>query len=172
MTKTVVQDPISPDLKQVLRRLKLGKMLDTLPERLTLAKQQHLSHAAFLELVLADEATRRDTTSAARRAHTAGLDPGMRIDTWDDTAAVRYDHTLWNELTSLRFLDGPHGAWFWGRSGWARRTWPPRSATSRCAAGSACSCCAPTQCSSGSRPPASTTASRPKCAGSPKSSYC
>jgi DNA replication protein DnaC len=110
VTKTVVQDPISPDLKQVLRRLKLGKMLDTLPERLTLAKQQHLSHAAFLELVLADEATRRDTTSAARRAHTAGLDPGMRIDTWDDTAAVRYDHTLWNELTSLRFLDGPHGA--------------------------------------------------------------
>jgi len=110
VTKTAVQDPISPDLKQVLRRLKLGKMLDTLPERLTLAKQQHLSHAAFLELVLADEATRRDTTSAARRAHTAGLDPGMRIDTWDDTAAVRYDHTLWNELTSLRFLDGPHGA--------------------------------------------------------------
>jgi len=34
MTTTVVQDPISPDLKQVLRRLKLGKMLDTLPERL------------------------------------------------------------------------------------------------------------------------------------------
>ena len=110
MTKTLVQDPTSPDLKQVLRRLKLGKMLDTLPERLTLAKQQHLSHAAFLELVLAEEATRRDTTSAQRRAHTAGLHPGMRIDTWDDTAAVRYDRTLWNELTSLRFLDGPHGA--------------------------------------------------------------
>jgi IstB-like ATP binding protein len=110
VTKPMVQDPISPDLKQVLRRLKLGKMLDTLPERLTLAKQQHLSHAAFLELVLADEATRRDTTSAQRRAHAGGLDPGMRIDTWDDTAAVRYDHTLWNELTSLRFLDGPHGA--------------------------------------------------------------
>ncbi len=117
MTKTVVQDPISPDLKQVLRRLKLGKMLDTLPERLTLAKQQHLSHAAFLELVLADEATRRDTTSAARRAHTAGLDPGMRLDTWDDTAAVRYDRTLWNELTSLRFLDGPHGACLLGPVG-------------------------------------------------------
>ena len=98
----------------MLRRLKLGKMLDTLPERLTLAKQQHLSHAAFLELVLAEEATRRDTTSAQRRAHTAGLHPGMRIDTWDDTAAVRYDRTLWNELTSLRF-HGPHGAWFWAR---------------------------------------------------------
>ncbi len=42
-------------------------MLDTLPERLTLARQQHLSHAAFLELVLADEVTRRDTSSAAPR---------------------------------------------------------------------------------------------------------
>ena len=152
MTKAIVQDPISPDLKQVLRRLKLGKMLDTLPERVTLAKQQHLSHAAFLELVLADEATRRDTTSAARsasapsarhgadaglwtyansrsivrsrsvsaaarRAHTAGLDPGMRLDTWDDTAAVRYDRTLWNELTGLRFLDGPHGVCLLGPVG-------------------------------------------------------
>ncbi|HWT50382.1 MAG TPA: ATP-binding protein, partial [Mycobacterium sp.] len=47
-----------------MRQLKLGRMLDTLPERLILARQQHLSHAAFFELVLADEATRRDTSSA------------------------------------------------------------------------------------------------------------
>lgn len=73
--KPVVSDSISTDLQRVLRQLKLGPMLDTLPERLTLARQQHLSHAAFLELVLADEATRRDTSSAARRAHAAGLDP-------------------------------------------------------------------------------------------------
>lgn len=107
---TAVTDPISSELKHVLRRLKLGKMLDTLPDRLALAKQQHLSHAAFLELVLADEATRRDTQSAQLRARKAGLDPGMRIETWDESAAVRYDRVLWNELTSLRFLDGPHGA--------------------------------------------------------------
>lgn len=110
VAKTIVEEPISTDLKRVLRQLKLSPMLDTLPERLILAKQQHLSHVAFLELVLADEATRRDTTSAARRARTAGLDPAMRLDTWDDTAGVRYDRTLWAELTSLRFLDGPHGA--------------------------------------------------------------
>ena len=42
-TKHVVTDPISTDLKQVMRQLKLGRMLDTLPERLTLAHQQHLS---------------------------------------------------------------------------------------------------------------------------------
>jgi DNA replication protein DnaC len=34
----------------------------------------------------------------------------MRIDTWDTTAAVRYDQQLWNELVSLRFLDAHHGA--------------------------------------------------------------
>ena len=91
-------DPVSPELKQLLRTLKLGKMLDTLPERLALARQQQLPHADFLELLLADEVTRRETNSAARRARAAGLDPDMRLDTWDTTAAVRYDQQLWNEL--------------------------------------------------------------------------
>lgn len=113
----VLADPISAELKQVLRTLKLGKLLDTLPERLTLARQQNLPHADFLELVLADEVTRRDTNSAALRARAAGLDPGMRLDTWDTTAAVRFDQQLWNELVSLRFLDGPHGALLLGPVG-------------------------------------------------------
>lgn len=110
-------DPISADLKQILRTLKLGKMLDTLPERLTLARQQNLPHADFLELVLADEITRRDTSSAALRSRAAGLDPGMRLETWDTTAAVHFDQTLWTELTTLRFLDGPHGALILGPVG-------------------------------------------------------
>jgi DNA replication protein DnaC len=109
-SKPAVTEPISPDLKKVLRQLKLGQMLDTLPERLTLAHQRHLSHAAFLELILTDESTRRDTSSAARRARAAGLNPAMRLDTWDEAAAVRYDRTLWTDLTSLRFLDAAHGA--------------------------------------------------------------
>ena len=136
VTKHVLTDPISPDLKRVMRQLKLGRMLDTLPERLTLARQQHLSHVAFLELVLADEASRRDASSAARRARAAGLDAAMRLDTWDDSAAVRYDRTLWTELTGLRFLDGPHGALLLGAVGAARPIWPPRWATSRSAAAS------------------------------------
>jgi hypothetical protein len=109
-TPAALSDPISGDLKQVLRALKLGRLLDTLPERLTLAKQQHLAHADFLELVLADEVTRRDTNSAALRARAAGLDASMRLESWDATAAVRFDQQLWNELTSLRFLQAPHGA--------------------------------------------------------------
>lgn len=117
MAKTTVVDPVSPELRTILRTLKLGKLLDTLPERLTLAKQQHLPHADFLELVLADEVARRETNSAALRARTAGLDPTMRLDTWDTTAAVRYDQQLWAELTTLRFLDAPHGALLLGPVG-------------------------------------------------------
>ena len=95
-------DPVSPDLKRHLRTLKLGQLLATLPDRLTLARQNKLPHADFLELPLSNEVTRRENGSAARRARTAGLDPDMRTDTWDPTAAVRYDQQLWNELVSLR----------------------------------------------------------------------
>jgi len=66
---------ISPELRGLLRRVKLGKLLDTLPERLALAKTNGLRHDEFLELLLADEVTRRDASSATLRARSAGLDP-------------------------------------------------------------------------------------------------
>jgi DNA replication protein DnaC len=112
-----VTDLVSQDLRTTLRALKLGQMLDTLPDRLTLARQQKMAHADFLELILADEVTRRESKSASLRARAAGLDPGMRLDTWDESAAIRYDRQLWNELVSLRFLDGPHGALLLGPVG-------------------------------------------------------
>jgi DNA replication protein DnaC len=110
-------DAVSPDLRATLRSLKLGQMLDTLPDRLVLARQQKMAHADFLQLVLADEVTRRDAKSASLRSRAAGLDAGMRIDTWDESAAIRYDRQLWNELVSLRFLDGQHGALILGPVG-------------------------------------------------------
>jgi DNA replication protein DnaC len=114
---TIMRDAVSPDLRTTLRALKLGQMLETLPDRLTLARQQKMTHADFLELVLADEVTRREAKSAGLRARAAGLDPGMRLDTWDETAAITYDRQLWNELVSLRFLDAPHGALILGPVG-------------------------------------------------------
>lgn len=110
-------DPIGPDLIQTLRALKLGGLRDTLPERLALARQRKMGHAAFLELLLADEVTRRDSRSAMLRARTAGLDPTMRLDTWDDTDDLRYDRTLWSDLTSLRFTDAHHGVLILGPVG-------------------------------------------------------
>ena len=110
-------DPVSPDLKRHLRTLKLGQLLHTLPERLTLARKENMPHADFLELLLSDEVTRRENGSAARRARAAGLDPQMRLDTWDTTAPVRYDQQLWNELVTLRFTEAAHGALILGPVG-------------------------------------------------------
>jgi DNA replication protein DnaC len=101
---------IDPELKTLLRRVKLGRCLDTLPERLALARTQSLPHSDFLTLILADEVERRDRSSAQLRARAAKLDPAMRIDTFStDTAAV-LDRELFNELCSLRFLDQARGA--------------------------------------------------------------
>lgn len=45
---------VSNELKALLRAVKLGRCLDTLPERLALAKQRNLPHHEFLELVRED----------------------------------------------------------------------------------------------------------------------
>jgi len=108
---------VSAELKTLLRNVKLGRMLDTLPERLALAKSHDLGYAEFLELVLADEVTRRETTSAALRARTAGLDADMCFENWDDTTKVTYDRQVFDELCSLRFVDAGHNAVIMGPVG-------------------------------------------------------
>jgi len=108
---------ISPELRALLRRVKLGKALDTLPERLALGRSSGLGHAEFLELVLSDEVTRRDTHSADLRARVAGLDPAMRLENWDDTATVSYDRSTLDELVSLRFVEAGHNALILGPVG-------------------------------------------------------
>ena len=108
---------ISAELRQILARLRLGQMADTLPERLLTARQSSLPHIDFLEMVLADEVARRDKTSAGLRARTAHLDPAMVAEAWDDTAAVTYDHATWAELTTLRFVDDHHNALILGPVG-------------------------------------------------------
>jgi len=100
-----VTDTISPEFRQILRRLKLGPILETLPERLTLARQQKLPHQDFLELVLSNEVSRRDRVSGHYRARVAQLDPAMRMEAWDPQTEVRFDRQLWSELCSLRFLE-------------------------------------------------------------------
>lgn len=101
-------DVISKDLKTVLRRLRLSPLLDTLPERLALARQQKMPHQDFLLLVLGDEASRRDSNAAIVRAQRGRLDPQSRIESWDETSKVTFDRALLNELVSLRFLEQHH----------------------------------------------------------------
>jgi DNA replication protein DnaC len=108
---------VSAELKDLMRRLRLGRLLDTLPERLALARTQHLPHHDFLEMLLADEVTRRDRQAVNRRAREANLDPTMVLEAWDDSTAVAFDRALWAELCSLRFLDQAHNLMILGPVG-------------------------------------------------------
>jgi DNA replication protein DnaC len=108
---------VSAELRALLRRLKLGRCTDTLPERLALARSRNLGHAEFLELVLADEVTRRETTSADLRARAAGLDADMCFENWDEATKVTYDRAVFDELCSLRFVDAGHNAVIMGPVG-------------------------------------------------------
>lgn len=110
-------DPIGADLMKTLRALKLGGLSHTLPERLVLAKARKMGHAAFLQLLLDDEVTRRESRSAMLRARTAGLDPTMRLDTWDEPDDLSYDRALVSDLTSLRFAEASHGVLILGPVG-------------------------------------------------------
>ncbi len=96
---------IHPELVTALKRLKLGRILDTLPERLVLADKQDMSFDDLLLLVLTDEIARRDSAAADHRAHDAGLDPSMRLEQWDKTTKVTFDRRMLSELVSLRFLE-------------------------------------------------------------------
>jgi len=104
-TTTKPPDPIAADLTLLLRKLKLGKLLDTLPERLALARQQKMPHQDFLLLLLGDEVSRRESNASVVRAQRAHLDPAMQLEQWDRTTKVKLDWAVVNELASLRFLE-------------------------------------------------------------------
>lgn len=95
---------LSTDLKNVLKKLKLGHLIATLPDRLVLADKQQLNVEETLLLVLSDEVSRRESTAAQRRADRAGLDPAMQLERWDGTTKVRYDKRVLAEVASLRFV--------------------------------------------------------------------
>ncbi len=96
---------INPELVVALKRLKLGRVVDTLPDRLVLAEKQDMTFEELMLLVLTDEIARRDATAADNRATEAALESTMRLELWDKTAKVSFDRRMLAELASLRFLE-------------------------------------------------------------------
>ena len=96
---------ISGELIAALKRLRLGGMLPTLAERLSLAEKEETPYEDVLLMLLVDEISRRDSTASIRRADQAGLDPDMVLERWDKSAKVTYDRRVMNELSSLRFVE-------------------------------------------------------------------
>ena len=95
---------LDPDLVALLKRLKLGQMIPTLPNRLALARAQKLDYAALLTLILADEVQRRDSLALERRLLAAGFEERVTLDDFDWTTAIQLDRRHLNELFSLHFL--------------------------------------------------------------------
>ena len=110
-------DVISKDLVATLKRLKLSRLLPTLPDRIALARQQKTPHQDFLLVVLQDEVSRRDSCASSLRAERANLDPRMVFEEWDPTAKVTYDQEMLNELVSLRFVEARQNAGVYGPVG-------------------------------------------------------
>jgi DNA replication protein DnaC len=96
---------LQPELVSALKRLKLGRILEALPERLVLADKQDMAFQDLLLLILTDEIARQDNAATERRAAEAGLDMKMRLETFDKSAKVAFDKRMLAELTSLRFIE-------------------------------------------------------------------
>lgn len=96
---------LSPELKHAMKDLRLGQLLPTLAERITLAEKSDLPLEDFLLGLFTDEIERRRGASASRRADVAGLEPDMVFDRWDKSAKVTFDRRVLQELTSLRFVE-------------------------------------------------------------------
>ena len=165
-TPTGPIDPIGADLSTILRTLKLSGLKDTLPERLALARQQQLGHAAFLELLLSDEVGRRESRSAMLRAAKAGLEPAMRVETWDEHPELSYDRTLWSDLTSLRFAEAGTGVLILGPVGVGKTHLATALGHIAIRRRRSVLFSARTSCSPGSAPPGSTTPWTPRSADS------
>lgn len=101
---------LSPELMAVMKRLRLGRLLPTLPDRIAMAEKDQMPLEDFLLALLIDEANRRQSDSATKRASDAGLDPDMVFERWDKSAKVKYDKRILSELTSLRFIRAAQNA--------------------------------------------------------------
>jgi len=92
------------DLLRLMKRLKLGALAPTLPERLTLARAQQLDYAAFLTLLLADEVQRRDQQALERRLDLAGFEERAALEAFDWSSPVQLDRRQLQALFTLQFL--------------------------------------------------------------------
>ena len=88
-------------------------MLDTLPERIALARRDHLDYSSFLEIIFADAVSRRENrrVRATRRrkpgkvrVRSAGFEETCRLEDFDWSAAITLGRRLLDAVFSLEFL--------------------------------------------------------------------
>ena len=93
------------ELTPLLKRLRLGTMAATLPERIALARREQLDYASFLEIILSDEVNRRENRRIELHLHNAGFEETCRLEDFDWSASITVDRRLLDAVFSLEFLD-------------------------------------------------------------------
>ena len=73
----------STELTPLLKRLQLGPMAATLPERIALARREQLDYASFLEIIFSDEINRRAHRRIETRLQQAGFQETCRLEDFD-----------------------------------------------------------------------------------------
>ena len=110
-------------------------VLNTLPERIALARRDGPDYADFLQIVLAGEVSRRDHGCLELRLRQAGFEQLCWLEDFDWSAQVRLDRRLLDTACSLQFLDRrEHVLPALGvaeRLGTASASWPPTSTSAR-----------------------------------------
>lgn len=92
-------------LEEQLRALKLTGMLDTLEVRLHQASAGELGHVELLAALLADEATRRDSTGLERRVRAARFEQTCAIEDFDFSFNPKIPAPQIRDLATLRFVE-------------------------------------------------------------------
>ncbi len=92
------------ELTPLLKRLKLSAMMDTLPQRIALARREQLDYSSFLEIILVDEVSRRENRRIELRLRAAGFEETCRLEDFDWSASITLDRRLLDAASSLEFI--------------------------------------------------------------------
>jgi hypothetical protein len=126
---------IAPDLVRRLKRLRLGGLLPTLPDRATHARQAKLSPLEFLKLLLQDEIDRRDSQGLTLRVQAAGFDEIVTAEDLVWETPVHYDRTRVRELFRFDWLAAQENVIFCGPVGVGKSWFAEALGYSACRAG-------------------------------------
>lgn len=92
-------------LEEVLAKLKLFGMLDTIGVRLAQATAGELGHVELLEVLCQDETARRDDIGLTRRIKAARFEQLATIEDYDFSFNPKIPVALIRDLSTLRFID-------------------------------------------------------------------
>ena len=76
------------ELTLLLKRLQLGAMAATLPERIVLARREQLDYASFLEIIFSDEVNCRAHRRIELRLNDACFGETCRLEDFDWSASI------------------------------------------------------------------------------------